>query len=614
MAAIPLAALVVISPFFFLGQASGHDFTFHLASWMEVARQWRLGVIYPHWAALANYGYGEARFLFYPPVSWLLGGALGLLLPWKMVPGTFIFIALLLAGLSMYRLALARIPPRSALAAAILYALNPYFLVIVYLRSDFAELLAGALFPLGVHYALNCFAEGNGALRTKWRNIAPFAVIYAVIWLTNPPAAVVASYALACLLLACSILERSVKPLFTAGASLGLGLGLASFYLVPAAFEQRWVNIAQVLTEGLRYDEGFLFSWTLDPDHNLFNLAVSAVAVLMIAIAGIGAVAYHRQLERGTGIHNTIGDTIDGTIDDTKTGDGGHSLKKAGDAARIVNARFMWKSLLTLGVASTVMMFPVSSVLWRYLPKLRFVQFPWRWLFVLAVSLAYLVAGVVWNDEGPATRLGRAGGHTRTARMVAAGALVTVLAGTGLALAADAWWYPEDVPVMLAAVQSGQGYEGTDEYCTRGGDQYDLPHDPALVSILPTGAQDVFDAQGPPAPGIVSIESWQPERKQFSVEAPQGLRVGLRLLNYPAWRVRLNGHAAVAESDSHTEQMILTLPRGSDHVEVSFSRTPDRTAGDGVSIAAVLVLAGLVAAGWRNDKRSAQRREDSIYE
>ena len=73
--AIALTALVLISPTFFHGQISGNDFNFHIASWMEVVHQWHQHVLFPSWAAGAYNGFGEPRFIFYPPLSWLAGHA-----------------------------------------------------------------------------------------------------------------------------------------------------------------------------------------------------------------------------------------------------------------------------------------------------------------------------------------------------------------------------------------------------------------------------------------------------------------------------------------------------------------------------------------------------------
>jgi hypothetical protein len=541
------AALAVVAPFFFLGNASGHDIAFHLSSWMDVAGQWRQGVFYPRWAEWANYGFGEPRFIFYPPASWILGAALGQILPWQAVPGSFIWLALVLTGASMYSLAREWMPTGDATRAAVFYAVNPYHLVVVYFRSDFAELLASALFPLVVRYAL---CSGGPVPR---RAIVPLALAFAAFWLTNAPAAVVTTYSLVLLLVVLAVMRRSATPLLAGATAMLLGFLLAGFYILPAAFEQGWVNIAEALSSGLRPEQNFLFTSTNDPDHNLFNLLVSTIATALLAVTGGAAVAAHRLNE-----------------------------------PRYQEGQKLWWAALALWAASVVLMLPVSAPAWRYLPKLRFVQFPWRWMLPLGVSFGVLVAAAI---------------RERRVRWLWTALLAASLVGVSDYLVRHAWWDTEDTPVLRAAIRQGRGYEGTDEYAPRGIDRTDLPAVEPLVDIAP--ADDAGSPEDRSSLARIRVERWQAETKLIDVEAQQPVTLELRLLNYPAWQAEVNGKPALTRSLPDTGQMLVTVPSGHSRVRVRFTRTADRSAGILLSIGAGLLLVGLALANRRRERAAS---------
>jgi len=530
----------------FRGNVSGHDFQFHLASWMDVAGQWREGIAYPRWAEWANWGFGEPRFVFYPPVSWMAGAALSFVLPWKMVPGAFIWLSMVVAGMSMWRLARDWIAGPCAVVAAVLFAVNPYHLVIAYYRSDFAELLADALLPLLIWAFLGVAREG-------WRRVPWLAVIFAGIWLSNAPAAVIATYALGLMLLIVCAVQRSFRPLVPGATAMASGFGLVAFYILPAAWEQRWVQIGQVVGENLRPAQNFLFTRANDPEFVAFNWKVSWVAIAVMIVTGIAATFAARRRR---------------------------------------DFRELWWILAVLGAVAAALMFGPSLFLWRSLPELNFIQFPWRWLSMLDLALAFFVAAAMSRAQKIASWLGIA-------------IVFAALLAAGRAMVEDAWWDSSDVPAMAEGIRSGRGYEGTNEYAPVGCDRWEFPGDPdddarpadvSPVPAPPIGKIDLATDTLVPATGVrLHVARWTAERKVFTVETPAPVTLALRLVSYPGWEVRVDGKQTRGELRADTNQLLLPLGPGAHRVEARFGRTWDRTAGDAISVLSAMAWLGLVA-------------------
>ena len=477
---------------------------------------------------MTNHGFGEPRFIFYPPLSWMLGAALILLLPDAAVPIVFVVLIQTIAGLAAWFLLRRLASPRAALLAAGLYVINPNALLITYNRSDFAEQLACALFPLVLLAALRlCDLLDDSP--PKASSIAVFALSFATVWLCNAPAGVIASYTLALLFAWAALSQRSARILLRGMGGLALGFGLASFYLVPAACEQPWVNISQALSSGLLPSQNFLFTSISDVEHTWFNWIASICALLLTMLCGLAALASRRFSSKET--------------------------------FSVVHRRLS-RSLLVLGSAATLLMLKLTSPLWNLLPKLRYVQFPWRWMSVIALVSVCFLAFILQNRRG-------------WLWFAAIFALTVTLA---IFLATNAWWDDEEMPTLRDAVTSGRGFEGTDEYDPLGDDHLDLPPDAPLVKVLPTDAED-----SAPPPVHAQIQRWTTEQKTIHVDALSPARLALRLLNYPAWNVEVNGKRISPGRRDDVNRMVIPVEAGSSEIRIQLVRTLDRTIGNTVS-------------------------------
>jgi hypothetical protein len=581
---IPFFALLVLHPLLAHGISCGQDLSFHIQSWLDAATQlshWQ----YPHWAFSPAWNAGEPRFLFYPPLSWLLGAGLISIFSPSAAPIVYIYLCLCAAGFAMHHLARHYVSPNAALLAAAFYVANPYLLFCAFERTAFAELLAAAWIPL---LLLAVLRE-----RPTLRGIA---IPIALLWLTNAPAAVMGCYTfalLATLRTLSSLFPQQpatsatirypeasalglISPAEERGFSPGgmhsfrlaatyiggtlLGLALPAYYLIPAACERRYVQITMAIIPNLRVQDNFLFTRTADAAHNAVNHTASslAVTILILTIAALIALfALHRNTKRLP----------------------------------------IYLAITTLAIA--VLLTPISLPLWLHLPNLQYLQFPWRLLTILSTILAFTLALLIDQGAPFMTRLYR--GMSGTTAIGLAAFLCLALTIIGYRLYAQACDQPDRPTTIAALYNTHHGAPPTDEYTPLAADNdvlrtdnpgYWLASTPNAVApnTTPTAAElnPSIDTDDTPIPDAQTLSTPAPTHLILHLSHPQTLILNLR--DYPSWRIVRNGLVLNEHLQRDDGLLAVALPAGASTIDIRWHSTPDQTLGLILSLCALLLL------------------------
>lgn len=555
-AVLLIAALLATLPLLWYGPSCGHDLTFHLLNWMDAAHQWRLGTLRPWWCFPAAWNTGEARFLFYPPISWILGALLTLTVGAAHAPVAYTFLALLTCGITMQRLLADYVSPPLALLGASLYLAHPYLLFTATERTAYAELLAAAWLPWML----------QEALRTRVQTTR-LAIPVALLWLTNTPSAVLATYALAVVLaVRCFLAVRRREPILRSAVlptAMGYlwGVALSALYLLPAMAQHHAVEVAQAFTTGMRPEDGTLFTHIGQPLHDQVVHQASVLAVLLLGAAAASAAALlarRHHTRRLSGMRElTLG------------------------RSHRANTGVLVPVLLTLTALVAFLLTPASLFLWHHLPELHFLQFPWRTLMLQGiVTVALLVLAV-------------------PARLQFRAAIpIALIAVTVASLAAHHRYVQvcddEDAPTsLLAQYRNGDGFEPYDEYTPRDADN-DLLHadePPAWTArkaaAAPTAAGAAHARVLPAAPNSLAIRV---------VPGPMDRFLIVRERSFPNWHLLLDGTPVDHLEDRDDALIALALPDAAPHtVTLQYRWSLDQKAGTCISAVAALALAWALA-------------------
>jgi hypothetical protein len=545
---IPVAALAAILPLAWWGPSCGKDFDFHLQSWLDVAAQMRHGVVLPRWNFLSAYNAGEPRYIFYPPLSWMLGGSLTLALPFAWVPLAVSWLALCVAGFSFRRLVCGWASPFAATTAACVYLANPFILFSIAARGAFGEIFAAALMPLLME-----------ALVREEPSVLALGLPLAGIWLSNVPGGVMAAYLYLALALAGMTAHRR-NPwtrLCTYVAGAALAVALDAFFLLPAVHQRSLIHAGEPFIFPLRPTDSLFFARVLQGDGDAFLIRVGQLAAAMACVTFL-----------------LLG------VDWLRTRQAPRRRIAAITAAMVVVVCFMLTA--------------PAAVLWRALPGLYILQFPWRLLLLMAMCLAIAWALAFAKMPAPPWR-------TAAASL----AIVSALSIGAFHLYIErciAQENPLGVQEQLTLLHHSP--EPIDEYVAAGADPERMrPDNPSFwfasdplayaVGTTPNPASTVPGAAMPAVPGQARLSETP---LAFSVNAARAGFVVVNLQAYPNWRVTRNGEAMAALPVRPDGLLVVPIDAGESRIAIRWRHGWDEWVG---GVMSVLAAAGCCVAGWR---------------
>ena len=351
---IVIAALAVL-PAFLFGPPLGHSLANNLV-WLSSfdAGLWR-GEVYPRWMPELWFGAGAPDFYFYGPLPFWVTSTLGRGICWTCdVPsllnaGSFIILAI--SGLGYFLFASRFLDLNRALIAAGVYMILPYHLMIDWgVRQALGELAAFSVFPF-IGYFLVGLSRGK-----RWSSVG-LAISVAALILCHLPSVVICATVLVPMALYYGFEKKRLPSetfAFIGHAAFWavVGLGVSAFYWLPAFGLLSSVSSQTLWQSAFNWSHWLFFDGQREPNEALTML----MKVWLIGVTIFIVVAFTR-------------------------------LRKNIELA-------VWVTLPLL--IAWVFLTPLSWPLWRYLPFLQAIQFPWRFMmmaeFALPLAIGFLVS------------------------------------------------------------------------------------------------------------------------------------------------------------------------------------------------------------------------------
>jgi uncharacterized membrane protein len=365
--------------------------------------------------------------------------------------------------------------------------------------------------------------------RGKTRDIAGLAISYALLLFTHLPLAVIGSMALLVYTLVRLNTPRKLLTLAKLSVGVLLGLSLSAVYWVTMLAEKDWIA-------GDKLDPGSLPGYgnnfvlsALSPD----NLTVWWVNILTLMTLLLCAPAIVFLFRNSSGQRRIIRPVI------------------------IVTAFALFMSL------------PLSWPIWRVLRPLQETQFPWRWLAIFSMGASVVGAAALPLAMSAAVKL------DRSKRLLIFGAMAVAVAFTMSHSVREAVYFPRTkFDSMVTAVRGTQSLN------------YWLP-----FRAQPNPRKMPSDVEI--ADRHVTVTSWQPEQRRFSVDAGTATEARIRTFYYPHW-VATNETGVLPIRRDNDGALLIELPQQATSVQLDFREPPRTKVSTTASLSGLIIVGGLL--------------------
>jgi hypothetical protein len=488
------------------------------------------------WAPDFAKGFGSPFFNFYPPL--FLYSAELFHLCGTPYAGSIDFACLffiLAAAVGMFLAARDLWGFDGAMLSTAAYVLFPYRIVQLYIRGAYAEFSSGAVLPWIV-WAMNAYMVTR---RAKYAFL--LSVFVALLTISH---SVIALFFVPIIFCALIYQFRGISPfknLIKGMVYLVLGVFISGYYWIPALLEGRYVRL-DLMRRGY-FDVSQHFVYLHQMLGNLWGFGPSIAGPddnLPLQIGPIWLIAF------------------------------------AAATIRQWSAPAMDRRIIRFwSVAAIFLMFmnlSVSEFVWRLLPPLTFSQFPWRTYTILALPVAIVTGALFQTMKSNLKQLYRipslivmASLFVYSGRFIKAPNYID-LSGENFSRAAiEANW--------ISTTASG-------EYEPKWLNQKRLEKDDIKAAIV-KGA------------GVVNIKRESAEHLQLSVSAMSPVEIRLHRAYYPGWKATGDTREIPVDKDSEG-RVTISVDQGEHEIDLKFGETAERKAADIISIAAIVLVLGML--------------------